>query len=91
VFLIRDDNPQILNPYATYGIIAVNVLVWVFVQGLGSNPLLVMLFRKPEVLHRHPYCGWKKRSPTANWHRIDRDERNESSVLVSQLTACRLP
>jgi membrane associated rhomboid family serine protease len=40
VFPIRDDNPQILVPYATYGIIAVNVLVWVFVQGLGSNPLL---------------------------------------------------
>ena len=40
MFPIRDDNPQILVPYATFGIIAVNVLVWVFVQGLGSNPLL---------------------------------------------------
>src|SRR5210317_760262 len=40
VFPIRDDNPQILVPYATVGIMAVNVLVWVFVQGLGSNPLL---------------------------------------------------
>ena len=40
VFPIRDDNPQILVPYATLGIIAVNVFVWVFVQGLGSNPAL---------------------------------------------------
>ncbi|MDH3587518.1 MAG: rhomboid family intramembrane serine protease, partial [Gammaproteobacteria bacterium] len=40
MFPIRDDNPQILVPYATFGIIAVNALVWVFVQGLGSNPLL---------------------------------------------------
>ena len=40
MFPIRDDNPQILVPYATFGIMAVNVLVWIFVQGLGSNPLL---------------------------------------------------
>ena len=40
MFPIRDDNPQILVPYATYGIIGVNVLAWVFVQGLGSNPAL---------------------------------------------------
>ena len=40
VFPIRDDNPQLLVPYATYGIIALNVLAWVFVQGLGSNPAL---------------------------------------------------
>ena len=40
MFPIRDDNPQILVPYATLGIIAINVLAWVFVQGLGSDPLL---------------------------------------------------
>ena len=38
---IRDDNPQLRIPIATYAIIAVNVAVWVFVQGLGSNPALV--------------------------------------------------
>jgi hypothetical protein len=31
-----------------------------------------MLFRKPELLRRHPYYGWKKRSPTSNWRRVDR-------------------
>lgn len=36
MFPIRDDNPQILTPYATYLIIALNVVVWVFVQGLGG-------------------------------------------------------
>ena len=40
MFPIRDDNPQILTPYVTYGIIALNVLVWVVVQGLGSDPTL---------------------------------------------------
>ena len=41
MFPIRDDNPQILVPYATISIIVVNVLVWIFIQGLGSNPALV--------------------------------------------------
>lgn len=40
MFPIRDDNPQFLTPYATYSIIALNALAWLFVQGLGSEPLL---------------------------------------------------
>jgi membrane associated rhomboid family serine protease len=40
VFPIRDDNPHFLTPYATYGLIAANVLVWVLLQGLGSEPAL---------------------------------------------------
>jgi membrane associated rhomboid family serine protease len=38
---IRDDNPQISTPYGTYAIIVLNVIVWIFVQGLGSMPSLV--------------------------------------------------
>ena len=41
MFPIRDDNPQLRIPIATYAIIAANIAVWVFVQGLGSNPALV--------------------------------------------------
>lgn len=41
MFPIRDDNPQILTPYATYGIIALNAFVWIFVQGFGSTVPLV--------------------------------------------------
>lgn len=40
MFPIRDDNPQVLVPYATFGIIAVNVAAWIFVQGFGSEPML---------------------------------------------------
>ena len=40
MFPIRDDNPSVLTPYATYTIVALNVLAWVFVQGLGAEPLL---------------------------------------------------
>lgn len=40
MFPIRDDNPGILVPYATFGLIAANVAAWVFVQGLGTDPAL---------------------------------------------------
>ena len=40
MFPIRDDNPHFSTPYATYGLIALNVLAWVLVQGLGSEPAL---------------------------------------------------
>ena len=40
MFPIRDDNPHFLTPYVTYGIIALNVVAWVFAQGLGTEPAL---------------------------------------------------
>ncbi len=48
------------------------VAFWAHVGGFAAGAALVMLFRKPELLRRHPYYGWKKRSPTANWHRVDK-------------------
>jgi membrane associated rhomboid family serine protease len=40
MFPIRDDNPQINKPYATYAIIALNALAWVLMQGMGSDEQL---------------------------------------------------
>jgi membrane associated rhomboid family serine protease len=40
VFPIRDDNPTLEPPYATYVVIALNVLAWIFVQGMGTEPAL---------------------------------------------------
>jgi len=40
MFPIRDDNPQILTPYATYAIVALTIAVWVLLQGMGKEPLL---------------------------------------------------
>ncbi len=37
---IRDDNPHFLTPFVTYGIIGLNLTVWVLVQGMGSEPAL---------------------------------------------------
>ena len=40
VFPYKDDNPTVLPPIVTIGIIVLNVLAWVFLQGAGaSEPL----------------------------------------------------
>jgi rhomboid family protein len=38
MFPIKDDNPTILTPVVTIGIIVVNVVVWLLVQQMGSEP-----------------------------------------------------
>ena len=40
LFPLRDENPLARPPVATIGLIAVNVLVWVFIQGMG-DPAMV--------------------------------------------------
>lgn len=40
MFPIRDDNPTFLTPYTTYVLIVANVVVWVLIQGLGTDPAL---------------------------------------------------
>jgi membrane associated rhomboid family serine protease len=37
VFPLRDDNPTLLTPWITIALIAVNVVVWVYVQGGGMS------------------------------------------------------
>ncbi len=40
MFPIRDDNPKVLTPYATYAIALANVAAWVLVQGMGTEPYI---------------------------------------------------
>lgn len=37
---LRDENPHFLTPYATYAIVALNVVAWALVQGAGGEPAL---------------------------------------------------
>jgi membrane associated rhomboid family serine protease len=43
MFPLRDDNPHFLTPYVTYAIIALNILAWVLLQGMGSEPALAVV------------------------------------------------
>ncbi|HEV7366884.1 MAG TPA: rhomboid family intramembrane serine protease [Gemmatimonadales bacterium] len=40
MFPYRDDNPTLATPIVTLLVIAVNVVIWVLVQGMGSEPNL---------------------------------------------------
>ena len=40
MFPIRDENPQLKLPVVTFAIIALNVVAWLLLQGLGSEPAL---------------------------------------------------
>lgn len=40
MFPIRDDNPHFLTPYVTYTIVALNAVIWVLLQGYGTEPSL---------------------------------------------------
>lgn len=40
MFPLRDDNPTVHASAATFGILGLNVAVWVLVQGLGTDPAL---------------------------------------------------
>lgn len=46
------------------------VAFWAHVGGFVAGALLVLVFRNPRLLHRHPYYGWERRSPQRNWRRI---------------------
>jgi membrane associated rhomboid family serine protease len=41
MFPIRDENPTLRTPIATYGMIGLNLFIWIFVQGAGSEEPLV--------------------------------------------------
>ena len=40
MFPYKDDNPTIRTPVATFAVIAINTLVWVLLQGMGTEPQL---------------------------------------------------
>jgi membrane associated rhomboid family serine protease len=40
MFPYRDDNPTLATPLVTFLLIAANVFVWVFVQGMGMEPAI---------------------------------------------------
>ena len=45
------------------------VAFWAHVGGFVAGAVLVLLFRNPRLLERHPYHGFRRNSPTRSWHR----------------------
>jgi rhomboid family protein len=48
------------------------VAFWAHVGGFVTGAALIYVFRKPELLARHPYHGWGRGSTSQPWRRIGR-------------------
>jgi membrane associated rhomboid family serine protease len=60
---------QLLSASASIGAEGGGVAFWAHVGGFVAGALLVLVFRDPRLLERHPYYGMKRGSPTRRWHR----------------------
>ena len=64
---------QVLSGVASYGAEGGGVAFWAHIGGFVAGGILMFIFRDRKLLAKHPYYGWQKqRTPTRNWHRIDR-------------------
>lgn len=62
---------QVFGGISSIGATGGGVAFWAHVGGFVAGAVLVLLFRKPELVNRHPYHGWRQRSPNA-YRRIRR-------------------
>jgi membrane associated rhomboid family serine protease len=60
---------QLLSGWTSIGVEGGGVAFWAHVGGFVAGAVLVLLFRNPRLLERHPYYGMKRGSPTRSWHR----------------------
>jgi membrane associated rhomboid family serine protease len=63
---------QLLSASASLGAEGGGVAFWAHVGGFVAGALLVLVFRDPRLLERHPYHGFRRDSPTRSWHRTRR-------------------
>jgi membrane associated rhomboid family serine protease len=63
---------QLLSGWTSIGAEGGGVAFWAHVGGFVAGALLVLLFRDPRLLERHPYYGWRRGSPTQSWRRTGR-------------------
>jgi membrane associated rhomboid family serine protease len=61
---------QLLSGWASVGAEGGGVAFWAHVGGFVAGAVLVLLFRNPRLLERHPYYGMKRGSPTRSWQRM---------------------
>jgi membrane associated rhomboid family serine protease len=64
---------QLISGFGTLGDQGGGVAFWAHVGGFVAGAILVMVFRDPGLLERHPYHGWtQRRSPSQSWRQIGR-------------------
>jgi membrane associated rhomboid family serine protease len=64
---------QLISGFGTLGDQGGGVAFWAHVGGFVAGAILILVFRDPRLLERHPYHGWtQRRSPTQSWRQIGR-------------------
>jgi membrane associated rhomboid family serine protease len=63
---------QLASGWLTQSAQGGGVAFWAHVGGFVAGGVLILLFRNPRLLERHPYHGWNRRSPTRSWHQVRR-------------------
>lgn len=61
---------QLLGGFTSVGSEGGGVAFWAHVGGFVAGGVLILLFRDPELINRHPYHGWRRRSRNA-FRKID--------------------
>ena len=61
---------QLLSGVGTLGAEGGGVAFWAHVGGFVAGAVMIFMFRKRRLLERHPYHGWRRRSPTRSWHSV---------------------
>src|SRR5690606_29025897 len=63
---------QLISGFLSIGAEGGGVAFWAHVGGFVAGAVLVLLFRDPRLVDRHPYHGWSRPSPGRSWRRLDR-------------------
>ena len=64
---------QFISGLGTLGAQGGGVAFWAHVGGFAAGAILIVIFRNPRLLQKHPYHGWRQqRSPTRSWRRIQK-------------------
>ena len=63
---------QVLSGLLSVGAEGGGVAFWAHVGGFLAGVILVLVFRNPRLLERHPYYGWNRASASQSWHRVRR-------------------
>ena len=62
---------QLLGGIGSIGAKGGGVAFWAHIGGFVAGAILVLIFRVPELVDRHPYHGWNpKASPNRSWRKI---------------------